>query len=218
MKLEELNQMNGGGCISVLGAIFEHSPWVAESIVDARPFSSVETLHHTMCKAVAAADRNKQMALIRAHPDLAGKAALAGKLTDESTKEQAGAGLDQMSSLKLSTSSTTPTRKNSDSRLLSQSRAMTSHRFLQRFVSGLKTMLMQKGPRPCGRFTGLACSGWRRCLGSDTVGFIAVPHLPDVPPLRRVTACKMTIIIHLPLVGRSKAMQSASGGGSAPNN
>ena len=97
MTLEELNQMGADGFVSALGAIFEHSPWVAEAVAGARPFASVDILHKAMCEAVNASAQDKQMVLIKAHPDLAGKAALAGNLTNESTKEQAGAGLDRMS-------------------------------------------------------------------------------------------------------------------------
>ncbi len=97
MKLDQLNHLSDGEFVAALGAIFEHSPWVAEAVVSARPFVSVSQLHKTMCDAVDAAGVNKQMALIKAHPDLAGKAALSGDLTEESTSEQAGAGLDRLS-------------------------------------------------------------------------------------------------------------------------
>ena len=97
MKLSQLNQNSDGDFVVALGAIFEHSPWVAEAVVSSRPFTSVEQLHQVMSNAVDAASVEFQLALIKAHPDLAGKAALSGELTDESTSEQAGAGLDRLS-------------------------------------------------------------------------------------------------------------------------
>ena len=97
MKLSELNQNSDGDFVDALGAIFEHSPWVAEAVVSSRPFASVEQLHQLMSNSVDAASNELQLALIKAHPDLAGKAALSGDLTDESTSEQAGAGLDRLS-------------------------------------------------------------------------------------------------------------------------
>ena len=71
---------------------------MAESVANKRPFKSLRTLHSTMVQAVADASKRKQIDLICAHPDLAGKAALAGELTESSTSEQAGAGLDSLSS------------------------------------------------------------------------------------------------------------------------
>ena len=97
MNLSQLNQNSDGDFVDALGAIFEHSPWVAEAVVSGRPFASVEQLHQTMSNAVDDASEELQLALIKAHPDLAGKAALSGELTDESTSEQAGAGLDRLS-------------------------------------------------------------------------------------------------------------------------
>jgi len=79
--------------VAALGGVFEHSPWVAEAVVDRRPFASVDALHAAMAAAVDAAPAEGQLALIRAHPELAGKAAIRGELTAASTSEQAGAGL-----------------------------------------------------------------------------------------------------------------------------
>ncbi|MGI9232671.1 MAG: 2-oxo-4-hydroxy-4-carboxy-5-ureidoimidazoline decarboxylase [Woeseiaceae bacterium] len=79
-------------------AIYEHSPWVAEetaSLVSAR--DGVDTLATVMADCVDNAATERQLALIRAHPDLAGKAQLAGTLTEDSSNEQASAGLDQCS-------------------------------------------------------------------------------------------------------------------------
>ena len=96
LTLSELNDLPKPDFVRVLADIFEHSPWVAEGVVDATPFASVQGLHAEMVGVVAEADEEKQLALIRAHPDLAGKAARAGNLTDASTNEQAGAGLNRL--------------------------------------------------------------------------------------------------------------------------
>ena len=97
MTLDSLNRADPDAFVAALGGIFEHSPWVAEQVVAHRPFASIEALHAAMCAAVAAAGHERQMALIRAHPQLAGKAAIRGVLTESSTNEQRGAGLDQCS-------------------------------------------------------------------------------------------------------------------------
>ncbi len=79
-----------------VGPVFEHSPWIAAETWGRRPFASSEQLHHELCATVARAGVEKQLALIRAHPDLVGRAALAGTLTAASTQEQASAGLNQL--------------------------------------------------------------------------------------------------------------------------
>lgn len=78
------------------GGVFEASPWIAGAAWDAGPHATVADLHRAMVAAVAAAPREARLALIRAHPELAGKAAIAGALTPESTREQAAAGLDRL--------------------------------------------------------------------------------------------------------------------------
>lgn len=79
------------------GGVYEHSPWVAEEAWRERPFRSLPELYAVMERAVNAASDERKMELIRAHPDLAGKAAVAGELTPESDREQASAGLDRLS-------------------------------------------------------------------------------------------------------------------------
>jgi len=80
------------------GGIYEHSPWVAEEaeavITDATNMEAIATV---MADCVDNASTERQLELIRAHPDLAGKAQIAGELTEDSTSEQASAGLDQCS-------------------------------------------------------------------------------------------------------------------------
>src|SRR3712207_2525810 len=96
MTLEEVNRLGREEFVSRLGPVFEASPWVAEEAWGSRPFGSFSELHGAMVGAVDRASRERRMALIRAHPDLAGKAAVAGELTPESKGEQASAGLDRL--------------------------------------------------------------------------------------------------------------------------
>lgn len=93
IRLDELNSMDATHFTAALGGIFEHSPWVPRAAAAARPFASVAALHAALCAAVDAAGDAAQMVLIRAHPELASKAAIAGELTAESSREQRGAGL-----------------------------------------------------------------------------------------------------------------------------
>jgi 2-oxo-4-hydroxy-4-carboxy-5-ureidoimidazoline decarboxylase len=97
ISLDELNTMSPADFTARLGAIFEHSPWVAERAAARRPFASVQQLHQAMADVVRSASGDERLRLVRAHPELAGKAAVRGELTDESTREQKGAGLDQCS-------------------------------------------------------------------------------------------------------------------------
>lgn len=101
MNLVTLNTLTHEAFTQTLAAIFEHSPWVPEGAASKRPFNSVDALHAAMLQVVEHAGLDKQLALIRAHPDLAGKAALAGNLTTESTSEQKGAGLDRLTEQEL---------------------------------------------------------------------------------------------------------------------
>lgn len=96
MTIDELNKLELTPFTETLANIFEHSPWVAEGAYHARPFADVGGLHRAMVAVMDGADDNTQLALIRAHPDLAGKAARAGAVTEASKSEQAGAGLDQL--------------------------------------------------------------------------------------------------------------------------
>ena len=91
-KLAELNALNPAQFIAVVGPVFEHSPWVAARSCENRPFASREGLHEALCETVAAAGEDEQLALIRAHPDLVGRAVL----TSESQSEQATAGLENL--------------------------------------------------------------------------------------------------------------------------
>lgn len=92
--------MSEGEFIEVFGRIYEHSPWVARDTWrrGLEPgYDTVEKLAAGLAATVDAADRSRKIALIRAHPDLAGHAAVAGRLSAESGREQAGAGLGRLS-------------------------------------------------------------------------------------------------------------------------
>ncbi|MCO6185121.1 2-oxo-4-hydroxy-4-carboxy-5-ureidoimidazoline decarboxylase [Rhizobium sp. L1K21] len=85
--------------VSRFGGVFEHSPWVAERAFDAGlpAVLTSDVVKSAMNDAFRAASTEERLDVLRAHPDLAGKLAVAGKLTDDSRKEQAGAGLDRLS-------------------------------------------------------------------------------------------------------------------------
>jgi 2-oxo-4-hydroxy-4-carboxy-5-ureidoimidazoline decarboxylase len=97
MTVDELNALDRDAFVATLAAIYEHSPWVADDVAPLRPFAGIDELHAAMSKAVVDAGEDAQLTLLRAHPQLAGKAALRGELTQDSTREQQGAGLDQCS-------------------------------------------------------------------------------------------------------------------------
>lgn len=96
MSLAEVNAMPEDEFVRRFGDIAERSPWVAERSAAARPFQSREAMVATFQTVVRDASETDRLALIRAHPDLAGRAAIAGDLTQDSRKEQAGAGLDRL--------------------------------------------------------------------------------------------------------------------------
>lgn len=91
--LARLNRASREEFVALLDGTYEHSPWIADAAFDARPFASLAALKHALVRAVRAAGRDAQLGLIRAHPELAGKAMIARTLTAESTNEQGKAGL-----------------------------------------------------------------------------------------------------------------------------
>ena len=93
LTLERLNAASRAEFVALLDGTYEHSPWIAEAAYDARPFASLAALKNALVRAVRAAGREAQLGLIRAHPELAGKAMVAKTLTAESTSEQGKAGL-----------------------------------------------------------------------------------------------------------------------------
>lgn len=92
-SLDELNRAPLPQALALLDGLYEHSPWVAERALAQRPFATLAALHQAMVQAVRQATPEEQLALIQAHPELAGKAMVAGTLTAASADEQTRAGL-----------------------------------------------------------------------------------------------------------------------------
>jgi 2-oxo-4-hydroxy-4-carboxy-5-ureidoimidazoline decarboxylase len=99
--LATLNTLDRAAFTAALGHLFEHSPWVADEAWPRRPFHDAAQLHAELCATMRAAEPARQLALIRAHPDLAGRLARQNALTAESTREQASAGLDRLTETEL---------------------------------------------------------------------------------------------------------------------
>ncbi len=97
MRIDDINDCDAARFVELLGGIFEHSPWVAERVYAQRPFTDRAELHRKMVDEVNSASLGRQLDLLCQHPELAGREASAGSLTDASKREQAGAGLDQCS-------------------------------------------------------------------------------------------------------------------------
>lgn len=97
ISLATLNSSTRDKFVAKAGGIFEHSPWVAEAAWDKRPFADVAALHAQMVAAMRAASHQQQLALLRAHPELAGKAMVSNTLTADSTNEQSRSGLTNCS-------------------------------------------------------------------------------------------------------------------------
>ncbi len=97
VHLEHLNAASADDFVATLATIYEHSPWVAAAVAGQRPFASLASLNAAMVSAVRAAPLAQRLALIKLHPDLAGKAERAGAMTAESKAEQGGVGLDRLS-------------------------------------------------------------------------------------------------------------------------
>jgi 2-oxo-4-hydroxy-4-carboxy-5-ureidoimidazoline decarboxylase len=96
LNLAALNAMTREEFVAAIGSTFEHSPWVAEQTWAARPFASVNALHAEMMGVVRRAPQAVRLSFLCAHPELAGREAQAGTLTDDSVREQRSAGLDAL--------------------------------------------------------------------------------------------------------------------------
>jgi len=92
-----LNAATHAEAVRMLEGIYEHSPWIAEAALSQRPFTDLAQLRRALVDATHAGGRDAQLALLRAHPKLAGKAMVAGTLTSESSDEQTRSGLTQCS-------------------------------------------------------------------------------------------------------------------------
>ena len=96
LTLDFVNNLDRPRFVDALGGVFEHSAWVAEATWAARPFASLAQLHASMVAVVESSSPGRQVALLNAHPALAGREAQAGTMTESSTREQARAGLDAL--------------------------------------------------------------------------------------------------------------------------
>ena len=96
MRLGDVNAMDDQAFLGAFGGLFEHSPWVAEGAWRRRPFASVADLQGAFEAALREAPADRKLALLRAHPELAGREATDGELTADSAREQGSAGLDRL--------------------------------------------------------------------------------------------------------------------------
>ena len=97
LSIAEINAMDRAAFLEALGHLVEHSPWVMERAFLKQPFADRAALHRAMMAAIEDSSDDERLALLRAHPDLAGKAARAGAMTADSVREQTSAGLDRLS-------------------------------------------------------------------------------------------------------------------------
>jgi 2-oxo-4-hydroxy-4-carboxy-5-ureidoimidazoline decarboxylase len=97
LDMASINAIDRTAFVQKFGGIFENSPWVAEQAWEKRPFATLDELHAAMVTVVKHAPAEKQLALLKSHPDLAGKEAQAGTMTASSVAEQASAGLNALS-------------------------------------------------------------------------------------------------------------------------
>ena len=95
-SIAALNAADRATFVAAIGFAFEDSPWIAEAAWERRPFDDIDALHSALTGVVAGAAPERQVALIAAHPDLAGRLARTGRLTPASRDEQASAGLDRL--------------------------------------------------------------------------------------------------------------------------
>lgn len=93
LSLDVVNRMDRDSFVAALGSAFEHSPWIAHAAWPSCPFDSVDALHAAMMDSLHRRPRSAQIAFLCVHPELAGREAQAGTMTDASTAEQASAGL-----------------------------------------------------------------------------------------------------------------------------
>ena len=103
LTLDRLHAAEADEFVALLAGTYEHSPWVVERAEPKRPFATLAQLKRALVEVVSQASRDDRLALLRAHPELAGKAMAAGSLTAESTNEQGRAGLTRCTPAELAT-------------------------------------------------------------------------------------------------------------------
>jgi len=101
LTIETVNAFDASAFLAAFGTVFEHSPWIVEDTYAARPFASREDLHAKMMGVVRNAPMDRKLALLCAHPELAGREAQQGTMTDSSTSEQGRLGFDALSRAEL---------------------------------------------------------------------------------------------------------------------
>ena len=103
LPLQKINDLDQDNFVHTLAGLFEGPPWIVERAWHLRPFANLSHLHQVLCTIMYEAPIEQQIALLRSHPDLVGRAALAGTLSPASTNEQAAAGLDHLSPEEIAT-------------------------------------------------------------------------------------------------------------------
>ncbi len=103
LTLQEVNALDQESFVAALGSLFEGPPWIVRQAWSARPFTTLTDLHQALCKVMYDAPIEQQIVLLQAHPDLVGRAALAGTVSSASTGEQAAAGLNQLTPTEIAT-------------------------------------------------------------------------------------------------------------------
>ena len=101
LSIDAVNAFDAAAFTARFGDVAEDSPWVAEIAFETGPFGDREALVEAFVSALRRASRDTQLVLLRAHPDLAGRAAMAGDIAEDSRHEQAGAGLDRLTAAEL---------------------------------------------------------------------------------------------------------------------
>jgi 2-oxo-4-hydroxy-4-carboxy-5-ureidoimidazoline decarboxylase len=96
VTIEQVNALSRDAFVEAFGDVAEHSPWVAERAAKRRPYADREAMAGAFIDTIFDAGDAERLALVRAHPDLAGRAAVAGEIAEDSKREQAGAGLDRL--------------------------------------------------------------------------------------------------------------------------
>jgi OHCU decarboxylase len=103
LTLATLNVLDRDAFATALARLFEGPPWIVEQAWAHHPFATRAALYQALCDVLRAAPEERQVALLRAHPDLVGRAALAGTLSPASAGEQAAAGLDALTPSEIAT-------------------------------------------------------------------------------------------------------------------
>jgi 2-oxo-4-hydroxy-4-carboxy-5-ureidoimidazoline decarboxylase len=96
LTLDEINNLRKDAFVRAMRGLFEGQPWIVSRAWSRRPFTSVDQFYQTLCSIMYQASLGQQVALLCAHPDLVGRAALAGTLSPASTNEQVAAGLGRL--------------------------------------------------------------------------------------------------------------------------